>query len=71
MEIFTYKYKQHEFFISVEYYHGIMTIQTDYNGERIKEIYYFFSKAEAKKRFRQHLRDITDNPTKHNIFLEQ
>jgi len=68
--MFTYKYKKQEFFISVEYYHGIITFKTDYNGEPIKERFLYFSEAEAKKRFRQHLRDITDNPTKHNIFQE-
>jgi len=68
--MFTYKYKKQEFFISVEYYQGITTYKTDYKGERIIKRYLYCSYAEMKKRFRQHLRDITDSPTKHNIFQE-
>ena len=66
--MFTFKYKKQEFFISVEYYQGFTTFKTDYNGEPIKEHYLYYSEGEAKKRFRQRLKDIIDNPTKHNIF---
>jgi len=69
--MFTYKYKNYEFFISVEYYHGIITFKTDYHDEPIKQRFMSYGEAEAKKQFRQHLRDIIDNPTQNNIFIEK